>query len=219
LWPFDLQDGGWEQALAACTRLESLTYASSFAPSAWLGLSHLHTLRGVDLRHVSIGAIAAALPRLHTLEVARDRRGPLPASAVAGFFECLLPRLQVFHFSASWPKDDPAIGGPPRALPLLRELSWNCKDFVSGFSNAQPSKLRAPFRALIGHWLPGNGEAIDCEQLTRGPLACARHLRLFSCVSTHPEIASVLRQSSAPSMRVYSSATPWIGRTTWRSRV
>jgi hypothetical protein len=197
VWPFDRIDG-WEQALAACTRLESLTFASNYAPSAWLGLSQLHTLRGVDLRRVSIGAIAAALPRLHTLEIAEDRSGPLPVTAVAGFFECLLPRLQVFHFSASWPKDDPAIGEPPQPLPLLRELSWNCKDSVSGFSNAQPSKLHAPFRVMIAHWLLP-GEASCCGQAARGPLARVRHLRLFSYVPTHPEMASVLR--AAPDLR------------------
>jgi hypothetical protein len=57
-----------DRLLARCTRLESLTYANRYEPNAWLGLSQLHTLRGVDLCVVSVATIAAALPRLHTLD-------------------------------------------------------------------------------------------------------------------------------------------------------
>jgi hypothetical protein len=70
---------------------------------------------------------------------------------------------------------------------------------VSGFSNAQPSKLRAPFRVMIAHWLL-SGEASCCGKAARGPLARVRHLRLFSYVPTHPEMASVLR--AAPELRI-----------------
>jgi hypothetical protein len=53
--------------LARCKRVESLTNVHHYAPSAWLQLSHLHTLRWANLSIVSMAAIAAALPRLHTL--------------------------------------------------------------------------------------------------------------------------------------------------------
>jgi hypothetical protein len=52
----------WNEALARCTRLESLAHASKFAPAAWLGLSQFHTLLGVDVGVVSISTIIAALP-------------------------------------------------------------------------------------------------------------------------------------------------------------
>jgi hypothetical protein len=198
MWTSRLGDA-WNQALATCTRLETLAYASNFAPSAWLGLSQLHTLRGVDLHRVSIGAIAAALPRLHTLEVDSEQpKTTPPASAVAGFFDCLLPRLRVFHFSGSWPADDPTIVESSRPLPLLHELSWKCDDVVSGFSNAQPATLCAPFPTMIAHWLPPTDVTVS-EQPARCPLARVRHLRLFSHVPSAPEMASVLR--AAPELR------------------
>jgi hypothetical protein len=69
----DESDGsGRLPVLSTCTRLELLTDVSNYKPSVWLGLSQLHTLRGVDLRQVSIAAIAAALPRLHTLAATRN---------------------------------------------------------------------------------------------------------------------------------------------------
>jgi hypothetical protein len=209
--PLDIDDA-WDRALATCTRLESLTYARRYAPSAWLGLSHLHTLRGVDLHHVSIEAIAVALPRLHTLEVVSEQSGPLPASAAAGFFECLLPRLRVFHFSGVWPKNDPAVDEPPRPLPLLHDLSWHCEDFVSGFAHAQPSKLCAPFRTMIADWLL-SGETIDCDQAARGPLSCVRHLRILSPLPEPAEVASVLR--AAPELRTLDAGAHFRGGLDW----
>jgi hypothetical protein len=56
-----------DRALACCARLESLTNARYYDAKVWLGLTHLHTLRGVDFGDVSAAAVAAALPRLHTL--------------------------------------------------------------------------------------------------------------------------------------------------------
>jgi hypothetical protein len=79
-----------ENVVARCTRLESLMNAQHYTPSAWLHLSQLHTLGGVDLSVVSMAAIAAALPRLHTLAVFAYPPG-VPAAAVAGFFGDLLP--------------------------------------------------------------------------------------------------------------------------------
>jgi hypothetical protein len=41
------------------------SYGKCYDAKVWLGLTHLHTLRGVDLGVVSATSIAAALPRLH----------------------------------------------------------------------------------------------------------------------------------------------------------
>jgi hypothetical protein len=60
-WPRD--DDAADRALACCALLESLTNARSYDAKVWLGLTHLHTLRGVNLGSVSVAAIAAALPR------------------------------------------------------------------------------------------------------------------------------------------------------------
>jgi hypothetical protein len=212
VWPLDVDDP-WERALATCARLESLAYARRFAPTAWLGLSQLHTLRGVDIHLVSIRTIAGALPLLHTLEVASEEpKTAAPAAAVAGFFECLLPRLRMFHFSGVWPKDDPAIAEPPRPLPLLHELHWRCKDFVSCFSNAQPVIVSAPFQTVIARWLP-SCEATDCGRSSRGPLARVRHLRIFSCLLKPPEMASVLR--AAPELRTLHAGVLFRGGLDW----
>jgi hypothetical protein len=161
---------------------------------------------------VSIEAIAAGLPRLHTLEVASEQRAAPPVSAVAGFFECLLPRLRVFHFSGSWPKDDPAIAEPPRPLPLLHELSWQCNDFVSGFSNAQPSKVCAPFHTMIAHWLTSGGSSCY-GQAAHAPLACVRHLHIFSCLPEPTQMASVLH--AAPELRTLNAGVPYQGGLHW----
>jgi hypothetical protein len=55
--------------LPLCARLQSLTVSDwhGCPPAAWLGLSQLHTLRGVGLPDIPAAAIATALPRLHTL--------------------------------------------------------------------------------------------------------------------------------------------------------
>jgi hypothetical protein len=82
-----------DKALARCNRLGSLMNARYYAASAWLQLSQLHTLRGVDLSVVSMATIAVALPRLHTLSVFAYPPG-VSAAAVAGSCEDLLPRLQ-----------------------------------------------------------------------------------------------------------------------------
>jgi hypothetical protein len=73
-----------DSVLPRCTRLESLTLYDwiDCPPAAWLGLSQLHTLRGVSLAAVPAATIAAALPRLHTLHLNNDRD---VASSVAAF--------------------------------------------------------------------------------------------------------------------------------------
>jgi hypothetical protein len=101
-------------ALARCTRLESLTDASRYDPAVWLGLSQLHTLCGVDLGTVSVAAIIAALPKLHTLKARGYCSDPAQA---AFFFTNVLPRLRVFHFEGKWPDALPASTVAP--LPLL----------------------------------------------------------------------------------------------------
>jgi hypothetical protein len=146
-----------DNVLARCIQLESLTNACYYAPSTWLQLSHLHTLRGVDLSVVSMAAIAAALPRLHTLDVFSHSTN-LPAAAVAGFFEDLLPRLQDFESGGWWPQDsisqDTTLLCPPRPLPHLRTLKVFSSHLPpwAGFMGARPLELSAG-DAMIERWL------------------------------------------------------------------
>jgi hypothetical protein len=58
-----------DRALARCTRLQSLSSADYYA--------QLHTLRDVDFAAVSAAAIAAALPRLHTLDCSQVALWPV----------------------------------------------------------------------------------------------------------------------------------------------
>jgi hypothetical protein len=94
----NVSDNG-NQVLRSCKRLELLTRANRYDPSAWLGLSQLHTLCGVNLRIVTCAAIAAALPRLHTLDAFSF--GSVSSAGLRGFFEHLLPRLRSFHFTGT----------------------------------------------------------------------------------------------------------------------
>jgi hypothetical protein len=222
-------DTCWDEALARCTRLESLAYARNYAPSAWLGLSQLHTLRGVDLRLVSFEAIATALPRLHTLEVMTDPKN-LPANgpkAVAGLFDCLLPRLRSFAFSGCWPEEVeadsesslPLSSSLSCPLPLLQELTWNCLDIVDGFSDARPAKICVSY-PMITHWLSApthddesfaasfiemlpdadQGSAHNSPVVVQcGPLACVRDLTVKGKVPAPSDVALMLR--AAPSLR------------------
>jgi hypothetical protein len=121
---FESRHRAADRALACCARLESLTNAEYYNAKVWLGLTHLHTLRRVDLGAVSAAAIAAALPRLHTLEaLINDDDPPVPPTAVAGFFEHLVPRLRVLHYHGPWPLDEDEDEAPavivPQPLPLL----------------------------------------------------------------------------------------------------
>jgi hypothetical protein len=141
-------------AVACCTRLELLTGASHHDPAIWLGLSHLHTLCGVDLGNVSSRAITAALPNLHTLKARGYCRDPAQA---ADFFTDLLPRLRVFHFDGRWPDahKEPISAFAP--LPLLRELVWNLSSHIAPCDvlGAQPAVLHAPYALISKCWLSG----------------------------------------------------------------
>jgi hypothetical protein len=123
-----LSDTALEQVqcvLPRCTRLESLTLYSwlDCPPAAWLGLSQLHTLRGVSLAYVPTATIAAALPRLHTLHLHHQLHRI--DFSVAGFYDELLPRLRSFHLEGAWPEtSEESQTAVVRALPLLEDLKW-----------------------------------------------------------------------------------------------
>jgi hypothetical protein len=217
----DAADG----ALARCARLESLRYAYCYAPSAWLGLSQLHTLRGANLCVVSVVAIAAALPRLHTVEfVVQD--GDAPPTAVAGFFEDLLPRLRAFHFHGPWPHDDQTtvvLPHQPRPLPFLQEFTWNCSSpaFIShsvlrGFFGAQPVTLSvAPEE--VAAWLAHNDDAGAClEDFASSPpspsLGRLRELCVVAGSLDGSDVARILR--AAPNLRHFAGG--WLrGGVSW----
>jgi hypothetical protein len=185
----------WNEALASCTRLELLTSAATFAPAAWLGLSQLHTLLGVDLAVVSVATIAAALPRLHTLGI-RSYRSGVTATSVAGFFETLLPRLRVFRFSGSeWPVEDaiPTVL-PPAPLPLLEELIWDAVRMVDGFEGAQPVVFWVPHRNIVKFMAASEGER-------SGALSRVRDLRFYGDTPQTSVTAAVLR--AAPELRLF----------------
>jgi hypothetical protein len=191
-----------DNVLARCNRLESLTCACHYAPSAWLQLSQLHTLRGVNLSLVSTAAIAAALPRLHTLGVVA-LRPCIPAAAVAGFFEDLLPRLQVFQYVGWWPQNllsqDAELTCAPPPLPHL----WNLT--LRGFSDhpppwtlfmgARPLDLCTD-AVMIQRWLPAeddDGDVAAAGGAVFFPLASVRTLEIASFSPTAFSPTSVAR--------------------------
>jgi hypothetical protein len=186
----------WNEALANCTRLEFLTTASRFAPAAWLGLSQLHTLLDVDLAIVSVAAIAAALPRLHTLGGTSYYRSRDTTAAVAGFFDTLLPRLRVFRFNGDWPVQDGLPKAPVQALPLLEELVWqrgnDGLDIDDGFAGAQPVTLCAPYATVVKY--AAASSAGGCSPLSR-----VRDLQFYDTTPQASEVAAVLR--AAPELR------------------
>jgi hypothetical protein len=193
--------------LRRCTPFEVLTRAPCYDPAAWLGSSQLHTLCGVDLGWVSITAIAAALPRLHTLKAYRRHTANGNAAAVFGFFTDLLLRLRVFHFEGVWWTPDEAKGGAkfgrPRPLPLLEELVLvQCSPeslLFHGFLGARPRRLRVS-SDLIVDCLPSNA-APECSLfLSR---VCELHVfdgTRFARFSVS-DVAQVLR--AAPQLRTF----------------
>jgi hypothetical protein len=185
----------WSEALSRCTRLELLTSAVTFAPAAWLGLSQLHTLFGVDLTVVSVATVAAALPRLHTLGVTTYSRSRVRSAAVAGFFDTLLPRLRVFRFCGEWPEDDAMPPPAPRPLPLLEQLIWESTRMVDGFEGAQPVVLWGPFRAVAKLM-----QATKIEGGSGAPLSRVRDLRFYGEAPEVSVVAEMLR--AAPELRL-----------------
>jgi hypothetical protein len=157
LWPEH------QPALAQCMRLEVLTRASGNSDQhvLWLGLSQLHTLCDVSMREISFAALAAALPRLHTLDACYFRMDESAAPGPVDGFEDLLPRLRVFRFRGLWPEDEcDAAAAPPR-LPLLQELVWSpsCHRVAPhAFLGAQPTVLHAPYQ-LIARFCNADGSA------------------------------------------------------------
>jgi hypothetical protein len=192
---------GDSSALACCARLESFTGAFAHDPRIWLGLSHLHTLRDVALEKVSTAAIAAALPKLHTLAAFGYLDDP---AQTAGFFTDLLPRLRVFHFDGTWSKlqDQPPATTTVAPLPLLQELVWDCHyDAVTPreFLGAQPTVLHAPYALISQCWLGGAADA-PAEFLAR--VCDLRITTLFEVSLLEPtDVARVLR--AAPQLKTF----------------
>jgi hypothetical protein len=189
---------GHTAVLARCTKLEVLTFADAYPPAAWLGLSQLHTLQGVNLNHVSVAAIAAALPRLHTLTSYAHENAP----SATGFFTDLLPRLRVFHFNGDWPPTEPAeFVAPLLPLPLLEELIWEDRSrqpaVQSGFLGAQPLLLHAPYE-LIAASLPTHGGEPTLSLLAR---ACELNVSHGATPVGLSDVAQMLR--AAPRLRTF----------------
>jgi hypothetical protein len=199
-----------DSLLASCTRLEVLTHTQHYARSAWLQLSQLHTLQNVDLSVVSTSAIAAALPRLHTLGVVSPPAG-VPAAAVAGFFEDLLPRLQVFQFLGYWPQnldthDDAASSTAPQPLPHLRSLKLHGLDGHAppwmGFIGARPLEFLTDDVVMIERWLAledhhRDGDAAastSASGVVCCPLGSVRTLQIaVRSLCSPPDAAQLLR--------------------------
>jgi hypothetical protein len=117
--------GDVERVIPRCLRLESLAFSNWWCcpPDAWLGLSQLHTLRGVSLAAVPTTAIAATLPRLHTLHL--DHGFNDFEFSVDPFYDELLPRLRSFGVEGAWPEtSDTTSTAIVPTLPLLEDLKW-----------------------------------------------------------------------------------------------
>jgi hypothetical protein len=208
---------GRSPVLARCARLQCLTYAFRYTPAVWLGLSQLHD---VDLHVVSTAAIAAALPRLHSLKAYHYYRAGDASSSVAGFFTDLLPRLRVFNFRGCWPMPpagpDAASTILPLPLPLLEELTWcgNVTDpaFFRWFHEAQPLLLHAPYE-LLAECVPGRdgGPTETAPSL----LSHVSELRLLYAATplNVSDVGSILR--AAPRLCRFSMDQQLHGDTLW----
>jgi hypothetical protein len=206
-------EGPLQPLLARCTRLECLMPASRFTPAAWLGLSQLHTLRGVDLTQVSLAAIAAALPRLHTLTALRLFPGDDPAST-SGFFTDLLPRLRVFHFKGNWSdefSECPSLAptAPPPPLPLLEDLAWDerfpPRTVLHRFLGAQPTMMTVPYDLIAECLAEAHGDddsESDAASSNKSFLARVCNLFLLGDTGTHIDLSNVAQMlRAAPQMR------------------
>jgi hypothetical protein len=188
-------------ALPRCTQLESLTFRSWFAcpPAAWLGLSQLHTLRGVSLCGVSVPAIAAALPRLNTLHLDHIANVEFP---VAVFYDELLPRLRSFRLEGRWPKT--SVGrevSDVLPLPRLEDLKWRGDEILPcRFMGARPSTLDSSLADLV-EWLnDADGAGADSATAT-SPFGRMRALTV-ELGAKPPETAAVAQLlGAAPHLR------------------
>jgi hypothetical protein len=219
---------GHPPVLARCTRLECLWDAFIYAPAVWLGLSQLHTLHDVNLSRVSIAAIAAALPRLHTLTAFRKDAGPWfgnpgpiadNSAAVAGFFVDLLPRLRVFRFRGKWPTaaaESATVNALPLPLPLLEVLEWRelydenhlaQPTVLRGFLGARPTVLSAPHE-LIVECLAGRVDGAPGEPAT-SLLTRVCDLEVLRRSVTAPFDVSAMAQVllAAPQLRTFGVHT------------
>jgi hypothetical protein len=200
------------QVLRSCKRLKVLTEANWYDASAWLGLSQLHTLRGVNLGTVTCAAIAAALPRLHTLDVFSYVN--VSSASAVGFFEDLLPRLRSFHFSGTWPLEAAApqaaatiimTAAPPRDLPLLRELVLDSRtvdlQVARGFMGSQPVLLRVP--SVIAVCLSNTTTTDAADGPPAGFLSHVRNLTLLGSIDGPFDATRVLR--AAPQLRTFTA--------------
>jgi hypothetical protein len=211
----------WRRVVSRCPRLESLTGEFSFFPLSLLhGLAQLHTLHGVDFAKVPVSAIAAALPRLHTLTAYMVSSDPIPIACTAGFCEDLLPRLRVFGFEGVWLWDQvhasaDGDGAAQRALPLLRELSWApWQTTPKAFLGGQPLRLQVS-RKMVASWIDeaerASSVATADATAFHGPLARVQQLRITSpkySTSVHRsngavDMARLLR--AAPQLRAIST--------------
>jgi hypothetical protein len=158
-----------------------------------------------------MAAIAAALPRLHTLDVFTFQ--VVEAAAVAGFFEDLLPRLQDFECGGLWPQDPTSqystSSSPPPPLPHLRtlEIYNNHGPPWARFTGARPLELRAD-NVTIERWLAplGDGGGVMADS----PLASVRTLFVLARGSTNGvltpmDVARILRAS--PNLETLSVST------------
>jgi hypothetical protein len=134
----------------------------------------------VNFADVPVAAVAAALPRLHTLHAGNNRQGHNFAGEE--FFDDLLPRLQSFHFYGCWPEGEHEshTTTPPPPLPRLHDVDWTRlwqpTALPRGFMGAQPSSLAADLLA-IANWLT-TFEATCPVSPAKGPLARVRDLRV-----------------------------------------
>jgi hypothetical protein len=137
-------------------------------PAAWL--SQLQTLRGMSLCDVPAAAIAAALPRLHTLH----HVGPVDFR-VAVFYDELLPRLRSFGLEGSWPETDGTEMADIPPLPLLEDFTWPAERVETSlprrFMGARPSTLKICNVALAG-WLKAVDDANSGSPTVTSP--CGR---------------------------------------------
>jgi hypothetical protein len=165
----------------------------------------------LNTNKVSTAAIAAALPRLHTLTA---YGAYFSLDKVAGFFTDLLPRLRVFHFSGRWPKE--AVTSAVSPLPLLEDLMWlgSSVDFPlpTAFLGARPIVLRAPY-GLIAESLPTGGDAPGDQPSSFLARVCELHLYTTVGIS---DVAQVLR--AAPRLRTFSCTCGLRGETSWLLR-